>query len=73
MTRLTVREELAAAVGHGRVLPLGAFGELGTGEPGPWAVLSDEGTLLAVYQAHGPQHAKPAVVLSPPARAGGEG
>ena len=71
MARLTVSGDVAEAVGHGRVLPLGAFGDMGREQPGPWAVLSGAGSLLAVYQAHGPQHAKPSVVLSFPAGAGG--
>jgi tRNA pseudouridine55 synthase len=71
MARVTVGADLAAAVGHGKVLPIGALEEPGGKGPGPWAVLSGEGHLLAVYQAHGPQHAKPAVVLFPPARTGG--
>lgn len=50
-----------AAVGHGKVLPLD---QLGVSGPGPWAVLDDAGTLLAVYEAHGTGTAKPAVVLS---------
>ncbi|MGK2949440.1 MAG: tRNA pseudouridine(55) synthase TruB [Acidimicrobiales bacterium] len=49
------------AVGHGKVLPLD---QLGVSGPGPWAVLDDAGTLLAVYEAHGTGNAKPAVVLS---------
>ena len=32
--------------------------------PGPWAVLAEDGRLLAVYQAHGAGQAKPAVVLA---------
>jgi tRNA pseudouridine55 synthase len=64
MARVMVTGDMADAVGHGRVLPLGAFGPPGHDGPGPWAVLSAEGALLAVYQAHGAQHAKPAVVLS---------
>lgn len=71
MARVTVGADLAAAVGHGKVLPIGALEEPGGKGPGPWAVLSGEGHLLAVYQAHGPRHAKPAVVLFPPARTGG--
>ena len=33
--------------------------------PPVWAVLDDEGALLAVYEAHKPGTAKPAVVLAP--------
>ncbi|MGO9659445.1 MAG: tRNA pseudouridine(55) synthase TruB [Acidimicrobiales bacterium] len=73
MARLTVTGEVAGAVGHGQVMALGALRELGGEGPGPWALLSAEGALLAVYEAHGPQRAKPAVVLSPPAGAGAWG
>jgi tRNA pseudouridine55 synthase len=71
MARVTVTGELAAAVGHGQVLAREALEGLRGAGDGPWAVLSGEGVLLAVYQAHGRQHAKPSVVLSPPGRAGG--
>ena len=73
MARVTVTGDLAGAVGHGQVLPLGALREQGGDGPGPWAVLSDKGTLLAVYQAYGPQQAKPSLVLSPAAGAAGAG
>jgi tRNA pseudouridine55 synthase len=52
---VVVDDATAALVGHGGVLP--AF----SGE-GPWAVLSADGELLAVYEPHRGQ-AKPAVVL----------
>lgn len=54
-------------VGHGRILALDALGvETGsTDPPGPWAVVDEGGRLLAVYEAHGPGRAKPAVVLPP--------
>jgi tRNA pseudouridine55 synthase len=55
--------DLATAVGHGKVLPDEALG-VGDGEPGPWAVLDPAGTLLAVYERHGPGRVKPAVVLA---------
>jgi tRNA pseudouridine55 synthase len=61
MDRVTVTEELVTAVGHGKVLPLATLSE--GGGLGPWAVLSGEGKLLAVYELHGAQQAKPAVVL----------
>jgi tRNA pseudouridine55 synthase len=51
-----VTDDVAALVGHGRVLP--AF----DGEP-PWAVISAAGELLAVYEPFGQDMAKPAVVL----------
>ena len=52
--------ELAAAVGHGKVLDRD---RLGVGEaPGPWAVLDEAGELLAVYEAY-KGSTKPAVVI----------
>ena len=69
--RVTVSGDLVAAVRHGKVLPLDEVGpttagsaELDTDEPG-WAVLDEEGALLAVYEHHGEGTAKPAVVIAP--------
>ncbi|CAN5810885.1 tRNA pseudouridine(55) synthase TruB [soil metagenome] len=59
---VVVADEVAAAVGYGKVLPgevLGAAGE------GPWPVLDAAGDLLAVYQAHRDGTFKPAVVIRP--------
>lgn len=70
MARVTVTGDLAAAVGHGRPLVLGTLRERGAEGPGPWAVLSDQGALIAVYEAYGPQQTKPSVVLSQAAPAG---
>lgn len=56
-----VDDEVAVAVGHGKVLPLD---RLGVGGNGPWAILDEAGALLAVYEPHGTGTAKPAVVLS---------
>lgn len=47
----------AAAVAHGRTLPRPPG-------DGPWAVLDEAGTLLAVYESHRPELIKPAVVLA---------
>lgn len=58
---VTVTGEVAAAVGHGKVLASGVLGATGDG---PWAVLDGEGRLLAVYEPYGPGRAKPAVVLT---------
>jgi tRNA pseudouridine55 synthase len=58
---VTVSDELADAVGHGKVLPLDRLGVSGAG---PWAVLGPGGDLLAVYEPH-ERGAKPAVVLAP--------
>lgn len=58
---VTADDSLAADIAHGKVL---RRGDLGVGEdPGPWGVLSREGELLAVYQAHGDGRVKPAVVV----------
>ncbi|MBG7604754.1 MAG: tRNA pseudouridine(55) synthase TruB [Actinobacteria bacterium] len=56
LDRVTVDEETAGLIGNGRVLGRwpGA---------GPWAVFSEDGSLLAVYEAFRTDEAKPAVVL----------
>lgn len=59
--RLVADDEGAAAVGHGKVLPRSVLGAEGDG---PWAVLSEDGRLLAVYEAHRDGTVKPAVVLA---------
>jgi tRNA pseudouridine55 synthase len=56
-----VAGERRTEVGHGRVLTRAALGGHG---PGPWAVLDEDGALLAVYTAHRDDEAKPAVVLA---------
>jgi tRNA pseudouridine55 synthase len=58
-----VGEELAGRVRHGAVLERSDLP--GVDDPGPWAVLDPDGALLAVYRAHGPGRAKPAVVVAP--------
>ena len=59
---VTVSEALAADVAHGKVLELAQLGLEG-GE-GPWPVLDGAGTLLAVYERHRGETAKPSVVLN---------
>ncbi len=59
MAGVTVDDEVASEVGHGRVLDRGRLGVSGSG---PWAVHSADGSLLAVYEPHR-ERAKPAVVL----------
>jgi tRNA pseudouridine55 synthase len=56
LDRVTVDEATAGLIGNGRVLGRwpGA---------GPWAVFSEDGSLLAVYEAFRTDEAKPAVVL----------
>ncbi len=61
--RVDVDDELAGFVRHGRVLSLDALGAEG---PGPWAVVASDDELLAVYQAHRDDSAKPAIVLAAP-------
>jgi tRNA pseudouridine55 synthase len=58
----TVDPDTAALVRTGRVFDAAAWGLLDA--TGPWAVLSPDGDLLAVYQAHSGGRVKPAVVLS---------
>lgn len=63
---VTVDGDLAAAVGHGKVLPCSVLGVEGDG---PWAVLIADGRLAAVYQQHPTNsgEAKPTLVLPTPA------
>ncbi len=65
---LTVADDVAARVANGAVLTraeLGLDAEIdGDGDAGPWAVLSTEGDLLAVYEARDRERVKPAVVLA---------
>lgn len=60
--QVAVTAEVAALVANGRVLDrsTGAFVA-----DGPWAVLGPDGSLLAMYEATGPQLLKPAVVVGP--------
>lgn len=57
---VTVDGDLAAAVGHGKVLPAS---DLGVEGDGPWRVLGPGGDLFAVYERHKGPTVKPAVVL----------
>lgn len=59
---VTVAPEVAEAVGHGKVLDREALGAEG---PGPWAILDQDGRLLAVYQRWAGEGLKPDVVLAP--------
>jgi tRNA pseudouridine55 synthase len=60
--QVVVDEATAALVAHGRVLEREALGADGDG---PWAVVDGDGRLLAVYEPHRGDTAKPAVVLVP--------
>jgi len=64
MQKAVVGPEVALAVGYGRMLTVDMLAGGGSRGPGPWAVLAEDGRLLAVYQAHGVGQAKPAVVLA---------
>ncbi len=64
MEKAVVGPEVAVAVGYGRMLTADMLAGDGGRGPGPWAVLAEDGRLLAVYQAHGVGQAKPAVVLA---------
>ena len=59
---VTVSSALAVAVAHGRVLDRSQF-SVAPGD-GPWALLDDDGGVLAVYEAHRGGTAKPVVVLA---------
>ena len=61
LVSVTVGPDVAADISHGKVLPLERLGVAGDG---PWPVLDEAGSLLAVYEPHGDATAKPAVVLS---------
>jgi tRNA pseudouridine55 synthase len=54
---VVIDEAVAAMVGNGRVLDA-------WDGPGPWAVFTEDGNLLAVYESIGGGRAKPAVVLA---------
>ncbi|MGI9023216.1 MAG: tRNA pseudouridine(55) synthase TruB [Acidimicrobiales bacterium] len=61
MPRVVVDTSTAAAVSHGAVLQRDSVAMAGEG---PWAVVDDEGTLLAVYESRPGATAKPSVVLA---------
>lgn len=62
MAIVTVDDTLADRVAHGGVLARELLASPGA-EGGPWAVVAPGGVLLAVYEAHGTDRAKPAVVV----------
>lgn len=70
MDRVTVSEDAAVDVAHGKVLEAASIGVAG---PGPWSVVAPSGELLAVYQLYGPGLVKPAVVLASPSSRPGDG
>jgi tRNA pseudouridine55 synthase len=60
LPQVTVDDGLAADVAHGKVLAVESLGVAGAG---PWAVLGQDGSLLAVYEPHRTGTVKPGVVL----------
>ena len=58
---ISVDDAVAADVAHGKVLDRDRLGVAGDG---PWPVVGEDGTLLAVYEPHKGATAKPAVVLA---------
>jgi len=62
---VTVPEDVAADVAHGKVLDLDRLGVEGEG---PWPVAGADGRLLAVYEPHREATAKPSVVLVAPSQ-----
>jgi tRNA pseudouridine55 synthase len=64
---VVVDNDLAAAVGHGKVLDPTVLGVDGSG---PWAILAAAGHLLAVYERCAADRVKPTVVLAGPDPAG---
>lgn len=61
LREVTVDEDVAADVRHGKVLPAE---RLGVDDEGPWSVLDEAGRLLAVYEPHRAGTVKPAVVVA---------
>jgi tRNA pseudouridine55 synthase len=59
---VVVDEPAARDIGHGKVLSCAALGVEGLG---PWAVVDASGDLLAMYERHREQLAKPSVVIAP--------
>jgi len=62
LTTVTVDDAVRADIAHGKVLPVETFG-LASEVTEPWAVLGPDGSLLAVYERHRGDTAKPGVVL----------
>jgi len=59
LASVTVTDDVAVEVGHGRVLSIDRLGVAGGG---PWAVFNSREELLAVYEAN-PRGAKPSLVI----------
>ncbi|HET8929298.1 MAG TPA: hypothetical protein VFN21_01445, partial [Acidimicrobiales bacterium] len=65
LDQVQVDDEIADHITHGARLERDDLG-LQVTETGPWAVSRADGTLLAVYEDHGPGWVKPAVVVAQP-------
>ena len=63
LVAVEVTDEVAAAVGHGKVLERAVLG-VPDDSRGPWAVFGADRALLAVYEAHRSGTVKPAVVVA---------
>lgn len=59
---VSVDEEMATAIGHGKKFERSTLGVAGDG---PWAVFDGAAELLAIYEPSGADRVKPAVVLRP--------
>jgi tRNA pseudouridine55 synthase len=59
---VTVADDVAADVAHGKVLPIETLHADGEG---PWSVVGPGGDLLAVYERYDDERVKPAVVIAP--------
>ena len=70
MAQVTVPDDVATSVRHGRVL---RPGEIGADGDGPWVVLDGGGAVLAVYRRHKEALVKPVMVLAAPPAGGPEG
>ena len=60
----TVDDAVASRITNGAVLPRAELGLTAAESDGPWAVLSEAGDLLAVYESRDLERVKPAVVLA---------
>jgi tRNA pseudouridine55 synthase len=67
LERVDVDGSLSERITHGARLDRDELGVEPTAT-GPWAVHGADGTLLAVYEDHGPGRVKPAVVVAQPTR-----
>jgi len=58
---VTVADDVAADVAHGKVLPIETLHADGEG---PWSVVGPGGDLLAVYERYDDERVKPSVVIA---------